>query len=177
MLTTARLVLRHWREDDLDAVAAMTADPVVMRYFLHARSRAQSDAWVAGVRAHFDRTGFGIWAVEAPGVAAFIGFVGLSQVPADMPSAPSVEAVWTLDRPYWNRGYASEAARAAMADGFTRLGLDEIVAFTTVVNTPSRAVMERLGMVRDPTEDFDHPRVPAGHRLARHVLYRKKRDA
>ena len=172
MLTTPRLLLRAWREADLDPLAAMTGDPHVMRYFGVTRDRAQSDAWAARARAHFDRHGFGIWAVEAPGVAPFIGFVGLSMAMPDLPMAPAVEAVWTLDAPHWRRGYAREAARAVLDDGFSRLGLKEIVAFTAAVNTPSRGVMERIGMQRDLAGDFDHPRAPAGTDLIRHVLYR-----
>ena len=174
MLRSERLILRPWREADLAPCAAMTSDPEVMRYFGVLRDRAASDAWVARVRAHFDREGFGIWAIEAQGVADFIGFVGLSRVPAWMPvAAGAIEAVWTLDRPYWRRGYASEAAGTAMTDGFRRLGLAEIVAFTAAVNLPSRGVMAGLGMTRDPTADFDHPRVPADSPLRPHVLYRR----
>jgi ribosomal-protein-alanine N-acetyltransferase len=176
MLTTPRLLLRPWRDADLNPLAAMTGDPVVMHYFGRIRDRAQSDAWAARVRAHFDRHGFGIWAVEAPGVAPFIGFVGLSTVPADFPMAPAVEIVWTLAAPFWRRGYATEAARAALDDGFTRLRLEELVAYTAAINTPSRGVMERLGMRRDIAGDFDNPRVPAGHELCRHVLYRIRAD-
>lgn len=171
-IATDRLLLRPWRPSDLAAVAAVTADPETMRYFFNRRDRAQSDAWAGRVQAHFDRHGFGIWAVEAPKVAPFIGFVGLSTVPETLACAPAVEAVWTLGRAYWRHGYAAEAARAAIADGFGRVGLAEIVAFTAVVNAPSRGMMESLGMVRDPAEDFDHPAAPAGHPLSRHVLYR-----
>jgi RimJ/RimL family protein N-acetyltransferase len=172
LLTTDRLVLRAWRDRDIAPVTAMFADPVVMRYFLGTRDAAYSERWVAGVRAHFARTGFGIWALEAPGVADFIGFAGLSEVPDSMPAFPGVEIVWTFARAYWRQGYATEAARATLADGFGRLGLSEIVAFTAAVNTPSRGVMAKLGMRRDPSEDFPHPRIPPAHVLAPHVLYR-----
>jgi RimJ/RimL family protein N-acetyltransferase len=172
VLTTERLVLRHWRDADIAPVTAMFADPIVMRYFLGMRDASYSEKWVAGVRAHFDRTGFGIWAVEAPGVAPFIGFAGLSTVPDTMPACPGVEIVWTLAEAHWRRGYASEAARAALADGFGRLGRDEIVAFTAVINAPSRGVMAKIGMRRDERGDFLHPRVPKGHELSPHVLYR-----
>lgn len=154
-------------------MAEITSDPEVMRFFYRGRDRAQSDAWVSRVQAHFERHGFGIWAVEAPGVADFIGFVGLSTVPDNIPCAPAVEAVWTLGRPYWRQGYVTEAARAAILDGFERLRLKEVVAFTATVNAPSRGVMEKLGMTHDPADDFDHPLVPAGHPLCRHVVYRQ----
>jgi len=174
MLRTERLLLRPWRDTDLAPCAAMTSDPDVMRLFLAGRERAQCDAWVARVRAHFDREGFGIWAVEAPGVSDFIGFVGLSRVPEYMPFT-GVEAVWTLAAAHWRQGYATEAARAAVHDGFDRLGLPEIVAFTTPANAGSQGVMRAIGMTHDPRGDFDHPRVPEGHALRRHVLYRIRR--
>lgn len=177
MLTTPRLILRPWRESDQAPLADITADPEVMRFFNLVRTRAQSDAWMARAQAHIERTGFGIWAVEAPGVAPLIGFVGLSTVPAEIPCAPAVEAVWTLGRPWWRRGYCSEAAAAAVADGFTRLGLPDIVAFTAALNTPSQAVMRKIGMTRDPLGDFDCPRVAEGHKLQPHVLYRIKNPA
>jgi ribosomal-protein-alanine N-acetyltransferase len=173
MIRTERLILRPWRTQDLEPVAAITADPEVMRFFHLTRSREQSDAWVARTQAHIDRHGFGIWAVEAPGVAPLIGFVGLSTVPDELPCAPAVEAVWTLGSAWWRQGYCTEAANAALQDGFTRLGLREIVAFTAAVNTPSQAVMRAVGMTRDHAGDFDHPRVPAGHALRPHVLYRR----
>lgn len=173
IITTPRLILRPWRDADLGAVADITADPQVMRYFHLTRTRAQSDAWVGRAQAHIDRHGFGIWAVEAPGLAPLIGFVGLATVPEIIPCAPGVEAVWTLGAQWWGHGLCSEAARAAMADGFTRLGLAEIVAFTAALNTPSQRVMQKLGMTRDPLGDFIHPRVPEGHEMAPHVLYRQ----
>jgi ribosomal-protein-alanine N-acetyltransferase len=172
MLTTPRLILRPWRDEDIPTLAAMFADPTVMRFFFGTRDLAYTERWVAGVRAHIDRTGYGIWAIEAPGTASFIGFCGLSVVPDHMPCAPAVEIAWTLAEAHWRRGYASEAARAALADGFTRCALPEIVAFTATINTPSQGVMEKAGMRRDPAADFLHPRVPPDHRLAPHVLYR-----
>jgi ribosomal-protein-alanine N-acetyltransferase len=173
ILTTERLILRPWRDADLEPVAAITADPEVMRFFHLTRTRAQSDAWVARTQAHIERTGFGIWAVEAPGVAPLIGFVGLNTVPAELPCAPAVEAVWTLGAAWWRQGYCAEAARAALQDGFTRLGLAEIVAFTAAINTPSQGVMRAIGMTRDPNGDFEHPRVPEGSPVRPHVLYRR----
>jgi RimJ/RimL family protein N-acetyltransferase len=173
ILTTERLILRPWRESDLEPVAAITADPQVMRFFHLTRTRDQSDAWVARAQSHIDRTGFGIWAVEAPGVAPLIGFVGLSTVPDILPCAPAVEAVWTLGAAWWRQGYCTEAANAAVQDGFTRLGLSEIVAFTAAINLPSQGVMRAIGMQRDPNGDFDHPRVPAGSPVRPHVLYRR----
>jgi RimJ/RimL family protein N-acetyltransferase len=173
IINTHRLLLRPWRDSDLVPVAAITSDPAVMRYFHLTRTREQSDAWVGRTQAHIDRHGFGIWAVEVPDVAPLIGFVGLSAVPEIIPCAPAVEAVWTLGSAWWRHGFCTEAARAAMDDGFTRLQLPEIVAFTAMSNIPSQRVMQKLGMVRDNNGEFIHPRVPEGHELAPHVLYRQ----
>ncbi|WP_054477950.1 GNAT family N-acetyltransferase, partial [Achromobacter sp. 2789STDY5608615] len=118
----------------------------------------------------------GFWAVEAPGVAPFIGFVGIKALAPTLPFAPGVEIGWRLAAPYWGRGYASEAAQAALRVGFEQVGAPEIVAFTVPENAPSRAVMRRLGM-REDTQRFEHPAVPDGHPLKTHVLYRLAREA
>jgi len=143
-----------------------------MQHFVGTLSREDSDAFVGRIEKQFEERGFGLWAVEAPGVAPFVGFVGLSVPSFEAHFMPAVEVGWRLDRPYWGRGYATEAARASLADGFERVGLTEIVSFTTPINLPSIAVMERLGMTRDPNDAFDHPGVPKGHPIRRHVLYR-----
>lgn len=174
-LATARLILRSWREADLAPFAAMNADPRVMEFMGGLLDRAGSDALVARALAHFDTQGFGLWAVEVAGGAPFIGFVGLMRPGFAAAFTPCVEVGWRLAADHWGKGYATEGARAALAFGFGQAGLAEIVSFTSVVNARSRAVMERLGMVRDPADDFDHPNLPAGHVLRPHVLYRLKR--
>jgi RimJ/RimL family protein N-acetyltransferase len=150
----------------------MNADPEVMRHFPATLSRAESDAMVGRLRLHFTRHGFGLWAVEVPDVAPFVGFIGLSVPRFEAPFMPCVEIGWRLTRACWGQGYATEGATAALAFGFGTRKLPEIVSFTAVDNQPSWRVMERLGMRRDPAEDFDHPALPEGHRLRRHVLYR-----
>ena len=175
-LVTPRLWLREWRDSDLAPFAALNADPEVMRYFPESLDRAASDALVGRIREHFDRHGFGPWALEIPGVAECAGFVGLMVPAFDAHFTPCTEIGWRLERAVWGRGYATEAARAALAYAFDVLEVDEVVAMTVPANRPSRAVMERLGMTRDPADDFDHPRVPEGHALQRHVLYRVRRD-
>jgi RimJ/RimL family protein N-acetyltransferase len=176
-LRTARLLLRQWRDDDIAAFAELSADPAIMRYLVPFADRAAMDAWVTAARMHWQDHGFGPWVVELPGEAPFIGVVGLSNLRFALPFAPAIEAAWRLATHYWGQGYAYEAARAAIDDGFGRLGLEEIVAFTVSANLASRRVMEKLGMTRDPAEDFDfeHPRLPPGHPLRRHVLYRLRR--
>lgn len=176
-LVTDRLLLRPWRSDDIGAFAALNADPRVMAHFPALLTQAESDAAAARVAAHIARHGFGLWVVEVPGVAPFIGTVGLMIPGFQVPFTacdPCVEIGWRLAHQFWNRGYATEAARAVMASGFETLGLDEIVSFTTSDNERSWRVMERLGMTRDPREDFDHPALPVGHPQRRHVLYRRR---
>ena len=176
-LSTERLRLRLWREDDVETFAAMNADPEVMRHFPSALSRRQSEEVLGRIRAHFAARGFGLWAVEAPGVASFIGYVGLTTPRFEAHFTPCVEVGWRLARRQQGHGFATEAARAALALGFERLGLDEIVSFTVPANTESRRVMEKLGFARDPADDFDHPLLPEGHALRRHVLYRLRASA
>jgi len=166
-LRTPRLLLREWRDADIDACAAMLADPALTEFLL-----PPHPDWAARTRRHWDERGFGQFVVELPGECPLIGVVGLDNLRWAVPFAPAIEIAWRLARPYWGCGYATEAARAALEDGLYRLGFNEIVAFTAEGNLRSRAVMERLGMHRDPAGDFDHPRVPPGHSLQRHVLYR-----
>jgi RimJ/RimL family protein N-acetyltransferase len=169
---TLRLDLRPWRDEDLPAFAALNADPRVMEFLPRPLDRAESDARAARIRDHFERRGFGLWAVEVPRVIEFIGFVGLSVPDFEASFTPCVEVGWRLAHEHWGQGYATEAARAALDFGFRRLALDEIVSFTVPTNRRSRGVMERIGMTRTPADDFDHPALPAGHPLRRHVLYR-----
>ena len=166
----SRVTLRQWRDDDRAEFARLNADPVAMEHFLGTLTREESDAMVERIRASIEERGWGFWCLEIDGRCA--GFTGLNVPLIDAPFMPSVEIGWRLQRPLWGRGYATEAACLALDYGFRTLGLKEIVAFTAVANQRSRAVMERLGMTHDPADDFDHPRVPIGHRVRRHVLYR-----
>jgi RimJ/RimL family protein N-acetyltransferase len=172
VLRTERLVLRPWTDADREPFAAMGQDPEVMRYFPGPLDRASSDAFVDRCMQRFADSGWGLWVVDSDG---FRGFAGLQPAPPALPCAPAVEVGWRLARDAWGRGYATEAGRAAVSYGFAVLGLAEIVSFTATINVPSIAVMQRLGMVRDPAEDFDHPAVPVGHPVRRHVLYRLRR--
>lgn len=169
-LTTARLRLRPWRESDLAPFAAMNADPLVMEHFAAPLTREESDAYARRMMAAIEGRGWGNWALEEIGGEPFVGFAGLSAPSFEAHFTPCTEIGWRLARSAWGRGYATQAARAALAFGFGELGLAEIVSFTALANARSIAVMERLGMRRDG--EFDHPRLPAGHRLQRHVLYR-----
>ena len=179
-LKTDRLILRPWRDADFEPFAAMSADPAVMETLMGPLTREKSDAVATRLKSQIERDGFGFWAMELPGIAPFIGFTGIRVVDFAAPFVPPppariVEIGWRLAHEHWGKGYASEAARAALAHGFGPLGLDEIVALTAQTNARSRAVMTRLGMTHNPADDFDHPNVPDGHPLKRHVLYRPKR--
>jgi RimJ/RimL family protein N-acetyltransferase len=172
VLRSQRLILRSWRGSDLPQIARMHADPRVMEFMPACMDRAASDAMVGRLQTTIETEGFGFWAVEAPGTADFIGFVGLSRPSFVAPFMPCVEIGWRLAHEYWRQGYATEAAQAALGFGFLDLALPEIVSFTAVINERSQRVMQRLGMQHYRAEDFDHPVLPAGDRLRRHVLYR-----
>jgi ribosomal-protein-alanine N-acetyltransferase len=174
VLETERLVLRRWRPADLEPFAALNADPEVMEHFPSPLSRDESDAFVRRVEAQFDELGYGLWAVEVRDTGEFVGFTGLVLQTFPAHFTPAVEVGWRLARPAWGHGYASEAARAALAYGF-HTGLDEIVSITAKTNLRSQRVMQRIGMSRDPADDFVHPNVPPDSPVAPHVLYRIRR--
>ncbi|QYG95607.1 GNAT family N-acetyltransferase [Iamia sp. SCSIO 61187] len=173
-MRTQRLVLRRWRDEDREPFAALNADPEVTATLAGPLTRVESDALVDRIEACFAEHGFGLWAVDAldAATAGFVGFVGLWPVSFTAPFTPAVEVGWRLATRAWGHGYAPEAARAALADGFARVGLAEVVSLTWEGNAASRRVMEKLGMTHDPADDFLHPNLPADHRLRRHVLYR-----
>lgn len=169
-IRTARLVMRRWRDADRDAFAAMNADPLVMRYFPATLDRAASDASLDRIEDFFEQQGFGLWALELAGTAEFIGFTGLNRMPEGVPGAGGMEVGWRLAHRAWHRGYATEAAAAAVGVGFNGAGLDQIWSMTAVLNQPSQAVMRRLGM--EPYAHFDNPKLAVGHVLRPHVAYR-----
>jgi len=174
-LTTPRLLLRQWRDDDLAPFAALNADPEVMRHFPARMTRAQSDDFARFMHAAIERQGWGLWAVEVQDGALFIGFVGLNRPRFEAHFTPTTEVGWRLGRDHWGHGYATEAATAALTFAFDQLDCPEVVSFTATGNARSRRVMERLGMSHDPAEDFDNPNVPEGP-VRRHVLYRMPRE-
>jgi RimJ/RimL family protein N-acetyltransferase len=171
-LETNRLLLRRWRPSDRAPFAALNADPRVLECFPSTLTTAESDAMVDRIEAHFAEKGFGLWAVEGPEVAEFIGFIGLSTPRFDAHFTPCVEIGWRLAYEHWGHGYATEGAKATLAYGFQNLKLPEIVSMTAVGNQRSRNVMEKLGMIHNPSDDFDHPLLPVGHPITPHVLYR-----
>ncbi|MEV5573034.1 GNAT family N-acetyltransferase [Spirillospora sp. NPDC052269] len=176
-LRSERLILRHWRDEDRAPFAALNADPEVMEYFPNLMTRPESDALLDRLETAINERGFGFWALEVAETGRFIGFTGLSVPRFDAHFTPTVEVGWRLTRESWGHGYASEAARRSLDHAFTELGLSEVVAFTAEKNARSRAVMHRIGMTHDPADDFDHPALPEGSPLRRHVLYRANRPA
>jgi RimJ/RimL family protein N-acetyltransferase len=173
-LVTGRLILRPWREADFVPYAAINADPRVMEHYPKTLTRAESDAGALRIKARFEEQGWGLWAMELRATGTFVGFTGLQKPPFEAHFTPCVEIGWRVAFAHWGQGLAPEAARAALAYGFEDLGLTEIVAMTATQNLRSMRVMEKIGMTRDPADDFDIPVLPEGHRLRRHVLYRTR---
>ena len=172
IITTPRLLLRPWRDQDLEAFAELNADPEVMRYFPSTYTFEETRSHMEKIRQRVEDQGFCWMAVERPGVAPFIGFIGLNIPTIETHFTPCVEIGWRLARAHWGQGLAPEGARAVLDHAFDVMGLQEVVAFTAQGNHPSRRVMEKLGMTRDPRDDFSHPMVPVDHPLGPCVLYR-----
>ena len=171
-IETARLVLRCWKAGDREPFARLNADPRVMRFFPSTLSRAESDEMAERIERGFSECGWGLYAAESRESGEFLGFIGLSVPGFVAHFTPCVEIGWRLAADSWNRGLATEGARAVAAHAFETLKIPELVSFTTESNLASRRVMEKIGMTRDPADDFDYPRLPEGHPLRRHVLYR-----
>jgi RimJ/RimL family protein N-acetyltransferase len=166
---TDRLLMRRWRDSDRGPFAALNGDPETLKFFPATLDQAASDALVDRIEAHFEQHGFGLWALEVAGTGEFIGFTGLSPLPDDVPGAGGMEVGWRLVRHAWHLGYATEAARAALAVAFDGAGLADIWSMTAVLNEPSQAVMRRIGLTE--VARFDHPRIAAGDPLRAHVTY------
>ena len=175
-LETNRLKLRRWKKDDLDPFAAINADPTVMKHMPSALTSRETALWMAWIEVGFEEFGFGLWAVEHGANGDFIGFTGIQVPKLEAHFTPAVEVGWRLGKEHWGNGYATEAAVAALGFGFSDARLDEIVSFTVPANIRSITVMERLGMTRDPADDFEHPSLPDDSHLRPHVLYRMSLD-
>ncbi|HKR85200.1 MAG TPA: GNAT family N-acetyltransferase, partial [Terriglobales bacterium] len=176
-IETQRLVLRCWRSSDLEPFAKINADPNVMEFFPAPLTSPQSDALVAKIERHFRRHGFGLYAVDLKDPGGFVGFIGLSVPAFHAHFTPCVEIGWRLSSDTWGKGLATEGAEAVLKYSREVLRLKDVVSFTVPVNVRSRRVMEKIGMTRDPADDFDHPQLPPGHPLRRHVLYRMELES
>jgi len=168
-IRTDRLLMRRWLDSDREPFAALNADPETMLFFPETLQRQASDAFVDRIEARFELQGYGLWALEVTDTGEFIGFTGLNPLPDNVPGAGGTEVGWRLARHAWHRGYATEAATAALDVAFGRLGMKEIWSMTAVLNEPSQAVMRRLGL--SEVARFDHPGIPPGHPLRPHVTY------
>jgi RimJ/RimL family protein N-acetyltransferase len=175
-IKTERLLLRPWKEDDLASFAKLNADPRVMEQFPSIFTREESDQLMYNSSLHIEKYGYGKWAVILIETNEFIGRIGLENTDFSAHFTPAVEIGWRLAFDHWGKGYATEGAKAALQYGFDTVNLSEIVSFTTIQNTRSRHIMEKIGMHHDPKDDFDHPKLPDGHLLKRHVLYRLERS-
>ena len=174
MLETERLILRRWQDSDREPFAAMNADPRVMEFFPGTLTREESDRLIDDIEGHFDNRGFGLFAAELKAERALIGFIGLHVASFQAHFTPCVEIGWRIAVPYWGKGLATEGSLEVIRFAFEWLRLESLVSFTVPENVASRRLMEKLGMTHDPAEDFDHPKLPPGHRLRRNVLYRLK---
>jgi len=171
-LTTERLILRAWRDEDYQPFFEfVNSDPEVMEYFPSTLSREESDKLAVAIQRRLAEYGWGLWAVEEKISGQFIGFVGLNSPQVALPFLPCVEVGWRLSKAFWGKGYATEAAQEALAFAFTELELDEVVAFTALPNVRSQAVMQRLGMF-NTGDNFNHPSVPPDSPLYEQVLYK-----
>jgi RimJ/RimL family protein N-acetyltransferase len=178
IVETDRLIMRPWRDDDRPALAAICGDAEVRRFYPKVLTAEETSAQIDGVIAATARNGFHFAAAELKSTGKLIGFIGLGVIPDRLrdviPGRPRVEIGWQLDKAVWGQGLAPEGARAWLDYGWNTLKLEEIVAFTAAINLPSQRVMEKIGMSREASDDFDHPALAPGDRLLKHVLYRIK---
>jgi RimJ/RimL family protein N-acetyltransferase len=171
-IETPRLVLRQWNDDDVERWADMNADPRVMEFFPSTMDRERSQQQAALMHDDLEKNGYGWFVIERKDRPGFAGVLALDDIRYEMPFEPLREIGWRLPVESWGNGYATEGARALLRFAFEELQWPEVIAMTAVINMRSRRVMEKLGMTHDPAEDFDHPRVPDGLAIKRHVLYR-----
>jgi RimJ/RimL family protein N-acetyltransferase len=172
---TDRLIIRNWRETDRDLAYEINSDETVMEFFPFRRNRTEADAFFDRVQSMITETGLGLYVLELKESGEAIGYCGLMRTDHLEPFVPvgTIEIGWRLVARHWGKGLVSEAARALLAHGFGKHGLDQIVSFAVHNNVRSTAVMERIGMRHVEDGDFNHPNVPDTHpHLQRHVLYR-----
>lgn len=171
-LKTKRLLLRQWKEEDLLPFSKMNSDKKVMEYFPSILTIEESNALAIKFQNELQEKKYGLWAVEIPNIASFIGFIGLHYQDFESFFTPCIEIAWRLSSEYWGQGYATEGAEVVVDYAFNILKLNEIVSFTAVNNIRSRRLMEKLGMKNNLRENFHHPKVPSHFPV--HVLYRLK---
>lgn len=176
MIETERLILREWKDSDLEGLIALNASSEVCRYFPSTLTSQESTNMFSKIQSRFESNGFCFYAIEQKSTRNFIGFCGLNTPSFKAHFTPCVEIGWRIMPDYWSIGYATESANAALHEGFARFKMNEIVSFTVPQNTASRRVMEKIGMKYSPIDTFEHPNIPEGHPLKKHVLYRMEKD-
>ncbi len=169
MIETERLLVRQWRETDREPFWQMSCDTEVMEHLLPLENRDDSDDAIERQMADQEDYGHCFWAIERKHDQAFLGFCGIEHAREPLTEP---EIGWRLRRDAWGQGYAREAAQGSLDWAWSHLDTPTVVAITVPANTRSWGLMLRLGMTRDPAEDFDHPALPPGHPLRRHMLYR-----
>lgn len=167
-IETPRLILREWRFSDFLPFSRLNANPEVMHYFPNVMTKEESDLLAHRIIEDMNAKEFGLFAVELKTTGTFIGFVGLHEIAFDGEIKGEIEIAWRLDKEFWNKGYATEAANAVLAFA-KKLGLKTIYSFTALENKPSERVMQKIGMSK--MGEFEHPNLENGHWLKRHVLY------
>lgn len=171
IVETERLVLRGWRDEDVAGLTAISRDPRVMEFLGPPMEEGQAREAISRQQDNQARLGYCFWAIERKEDGKMLGFCGLQPGPEATPLARRTEIGWRLAHAHWGKGYAREAARASLDWGFSNLADDEIWAITVLANVRSWGLMERLGMTRRHGLDFDHPNVPEGSPLRRHIVY------
>lgn len=169
-IETPRLILRDWKEEDIQPFAGMNKSPDVMRYFLNPLSEEESFGFYTRIRQEFSDYGYGLYALEEKATGIFMGYTGFHHILFDADFAQGVEIGWRIDNAYWNRGYATEAALACLQYAKEHLPFKTVWSFTSLPNKSSERVMQKIGMERVKT--FFHPSLPDGHPLKEHVLYK-----
>ena len=173
IITTERLGLRRWIDDDFLPFAKMNKDLEVMRYFPSLLNDEETTAMMGRIKAHFDKHGFGLFALEKLSTKEFIGYAGFMVPSFESYFTPCIEIGWRLRKEDWGKGYATEAAKACLHYGFETLRFDKIYSFTSTINLKSEKVMQAIGMIKEG--EFDHPKIALDDRLCGHVLYSIKK--
>lgn len=147
----------------------MGQDPIVMKHFVSLMSREDTVAMMDRMQDHWEKHGFGVFAIEVPGIHDFAGFIGFTHPRWEAHFTPCIEILWRLIPAAHNKGYCTEAARVCLEWGFKEKNFKEILAFAVPQNIPSSRVMEKVGMKH--IGEFEHPMVEEGHELRKHLLY------
>ena len=176
IIETSRLILRTWKKEDADPYFQINKSSKVTEFLLGSLTIEQVNDFMSAANLHQEKQGYTLWAVELKETSELMGFIGLNDVVWKASFTPAVEIGWRLGAQFWNKGYATEGAKAALDYGFRQCKLKEIVSFTVPANIRSIQVMEKIGLKHDSNGDFLHPKLAADHPLSQHLLYRLRAD-